>query len=102
LLRWLDCFCPELVKLAGVGKAPLEPECVICLEGFDAINPHVPTLCSCGLGVANFHRSCLEEWVRRNHGSSTCPTCANTLFYEEPIAVPTSVRSLHDESSTRI
>ncbi|GMH55505.1 hypothetical protein TrLO_g4765 [Triparma laevis f. longispina] len=57
---------------------PLEGECVICLEDFNASNPKQKTLCVCGVNKAKFHRSCINRWLRQK---STCPLCRGKMFY---------------------
>jgi len=56
------------------------PECVICLEEFDATNPVMPTLCECGENKSQFHYPCLLLWLEQK---AACPTCSSTLFYQE-------------------
>mmetsp|Transcript_29696 Transcript_29696/g.34962 ORF Transcript_29696/g.34962 Transcript_29696/m.34962 type:complete len:240 (-) Transcript_29696:198-917(-) len=70
------------LQVQGLGGEPLEPECVICLDGFDPTNPRLPTLCECGIGKVNFHHNCLKKWISQN-GACTCPSCYTTLYYEE-------------------
>ena len=55
-------------------------ECVICMEGFDETNPRMPTLCGCGENKTFFHLPCLYQWIEQ---SRTCPTCRQTLRWEE-------------------
>lgn len=55
-------------------------ECVICLEGFDATNPRMPTLCGCGENKTYFHLPCLYQWIEQ---SRDCPSCRKRLRWEE-------------------
>lgn len=55
-------------------------ECVICMEGFDATNPRMPTLCGCGENKTYFHLPCLYQWLEQ---SNTCPICRQRLRWEE-------------------
>lgn len=55
-------------------------ECVICMEGFDASNPRMPTLCGCGENKTFFHLPCLYQWLEQ---SRDCPSCRNPLTWEE-------------------
>jgi hypothetical protein len=55
-------------------------ECVICLEGFDASNPRMPTLCGCGENKTYFHLPCLYQWLEQ---SNECPSCRKRLRWEE-------------------
>ena len=71
------------LQVAGLGAAPEEPECVICLEEFSGRAPRLPTLCQCGESRAAFHAHCLRAWVA-TQGGSACPTCNTELFWEEP------------------
>lgn len=85
------------LQASGLGITPDEPECVICLDVFDATNPQLPTLCQCGVGKVNFHHACLKKWIGQN-GGSTCPSCSTTLFYEElepVVATPSSMSFLN-------
>ena len=54
-------------------------ECVVCLEEFDADNPRMPTLCSCGDNRALFHYPCLLTYLEdKRH----CPICRTELYYQ--------------------
>lgn len=55
-------------------------ECVICMEGFDAHNPRMPTLCGCGENKTYFHLPCLYQWIEQ---SRNCPSCRKRLRWEE-------------------
>lgn len=55
-------------------------ECVICMEGFDATNPRMPTLCGCGENKTYFHLPCLYQWIEQ---SRDCPSCRKRLRWEE-------------------
>ena len=55
-------------------------ECVICMEGFDATNPRMPTLCGCGENRTYFHLPCLYQWIEQNRN---CPSCRKRLRWEE-------------------
>jgi Ring finger domain len=55
-------------------------ECVICMEGFDASNPRMPTLCGCGENKTYFHLPCLYQWLEQ---SRDCPSCRKKLNWEE-------------------
>lgn len=55
-------------------------ECVICLEGFDASNPRMPTMCGCGENATYFHLPCLYQWLEQ---SRDCPSCRTKLTWEE-------------------
>jgi hypothetical protein len=55
-------------------------ECVICMEGFDATNPRMPTLCGCGENKTYFHLPCLYQWIEQ---SRECPSCRKRLRWEE-------------------
>lgn len=68
------------LRAEGVSSQPLELECVICMEPFDASNPRMPVLCQCGVNKTCFHYPCLLTWTERN---DHCPTCRGPLFYEE-------------------
>jgi hypothetical protein len=57
-----------------------EDECVICMEGFDATNPRMPTLCGCGPNNTYFHLPCLYQWIEQSH---ECPSCRQKLSWEE-------------------
>ena len=58
-----------------------QDECVICMEGFDATNPRMPTLCGCGENKTYFHLPCLYQWVE--NGSRECPSCRVRLQWQE-------------------
>ena len=58
----------------------LGDECVICMEGFDATNPRMPTLCGCGENKTYFHLPCLYQWIEQ---SRNCPSCRKRLRWEE-------------------
>ena len=54
-------------------------ECVVCLEEFDADNPRMPTLCSCGDNRIFFHYACLLTYLEdKKH----CPICRTELYYQ--------------------
>lgn len=55
-------------------------ECVICMEGFDASNPRMPTLCGCGENKTYFHLPCLYQWIEQDRN---CPSCRKRLRWEE-------------------
>jgi Ring finger domain len=55
-------------------------ECVICMEPFDASNPRMPTLCSCGVNKTYFHLPCLYQWIEQ---SMECPSCRTKITWEE-------------------
>mmetsp|Transcript_28764 Transcript_28764/g.44173 ORF Transcript_28764/g.44173 Transcript_28764/m.44173 type:complete len:213 (+) Transcript_28764:366-1004(+) len=70
-------------KMAEVMSKTLEyqdDECVICMEGFDASNPRMPTLCGCGENKTFFHLPCLYQWIEQNEN---CPSCRERLTWEE-------------------
>lgn len=73
------------LRAEGVCPQPLELECVICMEPFDASNPRMPVLCQCGINKTCFHYPCLLTWTERN---DHCPACRGPLFYEETPADP--------------
>ena len=56
-----------------------QQECVVCLEEFNADNPRMPTLCSCGDNRVFFHYSCLLTYLEdKRH----CPICRTELYYQ--------------------
>jgi hypothetical protein len=57
-----------------------EDECVICMDGFDATNPRMPTICGCGENKTFFHLPCLYQWKEQNRN---CPSCRKTLRWQE-------------------
>jgi len=69
------------LQAIGIRAVPDEPECVICLEPFNAENPIMPTLCDCGVNQTCFHYACLLSWREK---AQDCPACRATLYYEEP------------------
>lgn len=58
----------------------VDDECVICLEGFTAENPRMPTLCGCGENKTYFHLPCLYQWIEQDRN---CPSCRERLRWEE-------------------
>lgn len=77
----------ESLRAQGYGAESEEDECVVCMEGFDATNPRMPTRCGCGENQTYFHLPCLYQWVelRREGGarSGECPTCRELLQWDE-------------------
>mmetsp|Transcript_36461 Transcript_36461/g.79752 ORF Transcript_36461/g.79752 Transcript_36461/m.79752 type:complete len:275 (+) Transcript_36461:129-953(+) len=63
-----------------LGKEDVGDECVICLEGFTAENPRMPTLCGCGENKAVFHLPCLYQWIEQDRN---CPSCRKRLKWQE-------------------
>lgn len=70
----------EMSKHASKTLGLHEDECVICMEGFDATNPRMPTLCGCGENKTYFHLPCLYSWVEQ---CPDCPSCRKKLTWEE-------------------
>ncbi len=70
------------LQLAGIRGEPTSPECVICLDDFTDENPRMPTICSCGIGLAGFHKQCLKRWLAKR-GACVCPSCDQPIFFEE-------------------
>lgn len=68
------------LKNQGYAGESMEDECVICMEGFDATNPRMPTLCGCGENKTYFHLPCLYHWIEQ---SSDCPSCRKPLSWQE-------------------
>ena len=56
-----------------------EPECLVCLEPFSATRVSANSLCACGVNRYKIHVDCLGKWR-----PTTCPTCDEELFWEEP------------------
>ena len=61
-----------------------EPECIICLEGFDKSNPRIETKCRCGTySTANsMHLACLFAWIEQQGGEEICPVCRDRIHFE--------------------
>ena len=61
-----------------------EPECIICLEGFEKSNPRLASKCRCGtFSTANsMHLSCLLAWIEQQGGEQICPVCRNHISFE--------------------
>lgn len=72
----------DMARLMTMAKfdAHSDIECVICMEGFDPTNPRMPTHCGCGDNATYFHLPCLFQWTEQ---SSECPSCRQTLTWEE-------------------
>ena len=68
---------------SSVAAAPIEPECVICMDPFDDDNPEMRTLCACGENRTRFHYPCLLLYLTRPESNQSCPTCRSQLYYEE-------------------
>lgn len=70
----------EMARAICLTLEKQEDECVICMERFDETNPRMPTLCGCGENKTYFHLPCLYQWIEH---SRECPTCRQTLRWEE-------------------
>lgn len=70
----------EMAKQMSSSLEAQGDECVICMEGFDATNPRMPTLCGCGENKTYFHLPCLYQWIEQ---SRDCPSCRKRLRWEE-------------------
>jgi len=83
----LQKLMSESLRERGYCAESEEDECVVCMEGFDATNPRMPTRCGCGENQTYFHLPCLYQWVelRREGGarSGECPTCRELLQWDE-------------------
>jgi len=65
----------------------VQPECMLCLEGFTAAHPSAVSLCGCGVKKDTFHLDCLMEW-RRKSNKTNCPICENELYVDGTVAAP--------------
>lgn len=61
------------------GEEEEAPECRIC--GGGAEDGELLQPCGCSGSIANVHRACAVEWIRRNH-SPQCPICGQS--YSDP------------------
>lgn len=68
------------VMAKDIEAADFEDECVICMEGFSAENPRMPTVCGCGENRTYFHLPCLYQWIDQN---MDCPSCRKRLDWQE-------------------
>ena len=80
----LESAIAQTLSASGLGGAPDEDECIVCLDVFTARQPRLPTLCACGVGKVGFHHACLLRWIAARQGRPTCPTCGDELFFEVP------------------
>lgn len=70
----------EMARAMSRNLENQDDECVICMEGFDASNPRMPTLCGCGTNKTYFHLPCLYQWIEQ---CEECPSCRQSLRWEE-------------------
>ena len=70
----------EMAQVMSRSLERQDDECVICMEGFDASNPRMPTLCGCGQNKTYFHLPCLYQWIEQ---CRDCPSCRQKLRWEE-------------------
>ena len=70
----------EMARAMSRNLESQDDECVICMEGFDASNPRMPTLCGCGANKTYFHLPCLFQWIEQ---CEECPSCRQKLRWEE-------------------
>lgn len=65
---------------ADGNRKPIEGDCPICYEEFDAVGANeaiVYCRASCG---NNVHEACIDQWAKASAGKLTCPYCRSNWF----------------------